>query len=76
MHGQLGEIAVVPGRNPILIDIHNRDLHLRAAIGDYGHGGTTHIASADTADRSNRGIAAHQKNAGAGIDLGRLSLFG
>ena len=75
MHGQLGEIAVVPGSNPILIDIHNRDLHIRAAIGDHGHGWTTHIASADTANRSNGGVAAHQKNYGAVFGPGRLSLF-
>ena len=75
IHRQLGKIAVVPSSNPVLIDIHNRDLHIRATIGDHRHGGATHIASADTANRSNGGIAAHRKNYGAVFDLGRLSLF-
>ena len=36
---------------------------------------TAAIASADTANRSNGGVAAHQKNYGAVFGPGRLSLF-
>ena len=67
---------MVPSIDSSLIDIHNRDLHIRSTIGDHRHGRATHIASADTANRSNGGIAAHRKNYGAVFDLGRLSLFG
>ena len=72
---QFGEIAMVPSIDSSLIDIHNRDLQLRTAIGDHSHGGATHIASADTANRSYGGIAAHRRNVGAVFDPGRLSMF-
>ena len=48
------EIISIPGINPCLIQIHHRDLNLRAAIGNHRHRRTTDITRSDAADSLNR----------------------
>ena len=55
VHGKLAQITVVPGIDTGLVDINNRYLHSRAAIGDDRHGWSAHVAGTNAADGADGG---------------------
>ena len=50
---QQTEIGGVPGPNPLLVEVHHRDLDVGAAIGHHGHCWATHIAGTNAANAAN-----------------------
>ncbi len=50
VHRQPPQIGVVPGRDPLGVQVHHRHLQVGAAIGDHRHGGPPHVARPDAAD--------------------------
>ena len=52
VHRQAAQIGIIPSGDALGIEVHHRHLDARAAIGNHGHGGPTHIARTDAANRA------------------------